>query len=252
VRTELVAAPTVRIPRQPPVSLVNLSTGGVLLEAPFQLRPGSRLTLELLTSAHRLDVPFRLLRCYVSELTRGLRYRAACEFEEALSLPMSPDQSLPAVEPRLLQVLEQFQQVGLASEESVQGTRFGELLGWVVAASRRNEPRALISTRIQAHLRQLFPTLVVGDKSPLPPQDPSTVSQFFDLEFRSKIPLTRSDRRFLRACAQLISLLGRSTAAALSTSEIDPLGLALDIPESDIARTPSDWIEMCRQDGRSL
>jgi hypothetical protein len=205
-----------------------------------------------LTSAHRLDVPFRLLRCYVSELTRGLRYRAACEFEEALSLPMSPDQSLPAVEPRLLQVLEQFQQVGLASEESVQGTRFGELLGWVVAASRRNEPRALISTRIQAHLRQLFPTLVVGDKSPLPPQDPSTVSQFFDLEFRSKIPLTRSDRRFLRACAQLISLLGRSTAAAFSTSEIDPLGLALDIPESDIARTPSDWIEMCRQDGRSL
>ncbi len=249
-RAELVAPPTIRIPRRPAVSLVDLSSGGVLIEAPFQLRPGSRMTIEMLTSAERLDMPLRLLRCYLSELKHGPRYRAACEFEQALRIPALHRQAAPPVEPRLLEVLEQFQKASLASEPTSSVTRFAELLGWVVNASRGNEPRSLIAARIEAHLRQLFPTLVICNRSWLSPKDPSLSSQFFDLEFRSETRLTRSDRQFLRACAQLINLLGGSSSSAVAASA-DPYGVSVEIPESDIARTGSEWIEMCRK-GKTL
>lgn len=229
------------------MSLVNLSTGGALIEAPFQLRPGSRLTIEMLTAAERLDMPLRLLRCYLSELKQGPRYLAACEFDQALRIPALPRQAALSVEPKLLQLLEQFQQASLASEPTSSVTRFSELLGWVINASRGNEPRSLIAARIEAHLRQLFPTLVICNRSWLSPKDPALASQFFDLEFRSEVPLSRSDRQFLRACAQLINLLGGSTSSPVAASA-DAYGVSLKIPESDIARTGSEWIEMCRKD----
>jgi hypothetical protein len=225
------------------VTLVNVSTGGVLIEAPFQLRPGSRMTIEMLMSAERLDMPLRLLRCYLSDLKDGPRYRAACEFDQALRLSALLRQAAPRVEPRFLQVLEEFQQASLASEPTLSGTRFGELLGWVVNASRRNEPRGLIAARIEAHLRQLFPTSSQSVR--LSPKDPRCHCSL-STRFRSETPLTRSDRRFLRACAQLMGLLGASTPAAAAAGA-DSFGVSLEIPESDIARTGSEWIEMCRK-----
>lgn len=245
-RADFVAPPTVHIPRQPPVSLVNLSTGGVLIEAPFQMRPGSRMTVEMVMSAERLDMPLRLLRCYIADLKQGPRYRAACEFDQALRMSTLAHQAT-RVEPKFLKVLEQFQQATLASEPALSETRFGELLDWAVNASRRNEPSTLIAARIEAHLRQVFPTLVIGNRSWLAPKDPALSSQSFDIEFRSEIPLSRNDRRFLRACAQLITLLGGSTSSRLA-ADPDPFGMSVEIPESDIARTGSEWLEMCRED----
>ena len=236
--------PTFRIPRHPPVSLVDLSTGGVLIEAPFQLRPGSRMTVEMMMSAERLDMSLRLLRCYIADLREGPRYRAACEFDQALQMSALVRQAA-RVEPTFLHVLEQFQHATLASEPALSETRFGELLDWVVNASRRNEPRSLIAMRIETYLRQVFPTLVIANRSWLSPTDPSRSLQSFDLEFRSEVPLTRSDRGFLRACAQLIGLLGGSTSSHIADAEA--MGVSVEIPESDIARTGSDWIEMCRQ-----
>ena len=205
------------------------------------------MTIEMLMSAERLDMPLRLLRCYISDLKQGLRYRAACEFDQALRMSALLRQAAPRVEPRFLQVLEEFQQASLASEPTLSGTRFGELLGWVVNASRRNEPRGLIAARIEAHLRQLFPTLVISNRPWLSPKDPSLSLQSFDLEFRSATPLTRADRRFLRACSQLMGLLGAPTPSPVAAA-VDPYGVSLEIPESDIARTGSEWIEMCRKD----
>lgn len=241
-RADFAAPPTVHIPRRPPVSLVNLSTGGVLIEAPFQMRPGSRLSIEMLMSAERLDMSLRLLRCYVADLREGPRYRAACEFDQALQMSALVRQAA-RVEPTFLHVLEQFQQATLASEPTLSETRFGELLDWAVNASRRNEPRSLIAARIETYLRQVFPRLVISNRSWLAPADPSRSLQSFDLEFRSEPPLSRSDRGFLRACAQLIGLLGGSTSSHIAP-DADPV--SLEILESDIARNGSEWIEMCR------
>jgi hypothetical protein len=231
------------------VALVNLSTGGALLEVPFQLRPGARLTVEMLAAAQRQDVSLRLLRCYVAELRHGVRYRAACEFEQALKLPSLPE--APSEPERLLQILEQFRHTSLSTDSGLHGTRFSDLLGWVVTASKQNEPAALISTRVEAHLRRLFPTLVICGKSPLPSPDPSTVSQFFDLEFRSSVPLTRADRHFLRACAQLISLLKKPESLAPAANIVHPSTLTSSIPPTEIAHTASEWIEMCGHDAPS-
>lgn len=249
--SELAVPTLVRIQRQPPVSLVNLSVGGALLEAPFQLRPGSRLTLDVLTSGHKVSVSLHLLRCFVSELKDGLRYQAACAFDRALALPMPLDGGAAHGErQRLLQVLESFQQNSVASEVTWRDARVGELLAWVVSASRRSEPPSLLATRIEAHLRELFPSLVICAKSPLPPRDPSTCSQFFDLEFRSHTPLSGSDRRFLRASAQLISLLTKPTSTPTEDKEaaevIDSLSLPSEIAPCAIAHTTSEWMEMCQ------
>jgi hypothetical protein len=225
--------------------------GGVLIEAPFQMRPGSRMTIEMLMSAERLDVSLRLLRCYLSELKDGPRYRAACEFDQALRMSALLRQAAPRVEASFLQVLEQFQQASLASEPTLSGSHFRELLGWVVNASRLNEPRTLIAARIEAHLRRLFPTLLICNRSWLAPKDPSLSARSFDLEFRSETPLSRSDRRFLRACAQLINLLGGSTSSPVA-AVATPIDVSFEIPESDIARTGVEWLEMCRKDKTSL
>jgi hypothetical protein len=222
---------------------VNLSTGGALIETPFQLRPGSRMDIQMLMSAERMDMSLRLLRCYIADLKDGPRYRAACEFDQALQMSALVRQAA-RVEPTFLHVLEQFQQATFASEPALSETRFGELLDWAVNASRRNEPRGLIAARIETHLRRVFPTLVISNRSWLAPADPSRSLQSFDLEFRSETPLSRSDRGFLRACAQLIGLLGGSTSSHIAP-DADPV--SLEIPESDIARNGSEWIEMCRE-----
>jgi hypothetical protein len=222
---------------------VDLSTGGALLESPFQLRPGSRLTVEMLTSARTFGVPLRLLRCYVSGLKQGPRYRAACAFEEPLQLPALLARVAPPVESQpFLRLLAQMQH-DFASDPTLQGTHLSELLTWVTAASRRSEPSVVIASRAEAHLHRLFPTLVVRDRSASQPQDPETMTRFFDLEFCSSLPLTRSDRRYLRAYAQIISLLGARKGPPPAPAA--PLIHAAAVQSGDIARTPAEWLEMC-------
>jgi hypothetical protein len=90
--SEVSPPPAARILSRPRVRLVNVSPGGVLLDAPFQLRPGSNLVLEVSTDEEALTVrfdtiriPFHVLRCYVADLKDGVRYHAAGIFDDALS-----------------------------------------------------------------------------------------------------------------------------------------------------------------------
>lgn len=235
-RDELEAPPAVRINGQRTVSLVNLSTGGALLETPFQLRPGSRVVAEMLASGERLNVPLRLLRCYVSELQRGVCYRAACEFEEELELPGLLADPEPTEPVRFLQTIEQLKQ-SYASDALLQDARFSQMLGSIIATVRLDEPRMLITTRIEAQLRQLFPSLAISNAAENRPLDPSTSAQFFNLEFRSRAPLTRSERHFLRACAQVINLIqqrGGSTAQDAAAPQV---------AEYEIVHSTHDWLQ---------
>lgn len=70
------------------VSLVDLSSGGALLDSPVPLRPASVLTLEIVGAGFDAVIPFRVLRCEVGSLTTsGTVYRGACEFTELIDLP---------------------------------------------------------------------------------------------------------------------------------------------------------------------
>jgi uncharacterized protein DUF6982 len=70
------------------VSVVDLSAGGILLDAHVPLRPGSALALEIAGGGIETIVPFHVLRCHVAALMAdGARYRGACEFERPIELP---------------------------------------------------------------------------------------------------------------------------------------------------------------------
>ena len=80
------------------VSLVDLSSGGARLEAPFALGPNSVAALELVGAGLETVVPFRVLRCEVGALTAdGLIYRGACEFMRQLDLPDLPHHLGPSI-----------------------------------------------------------------------------------------------------------------------------------------------------------
>ena len=66
--------------------VVNLSSGGALIETDWRLLPGTRVELKL-GAAPRLRVTGRIVRCHVEALNReGVRYRGGLAFEEQLPI----------------------------------------------------------------------------------------------------------------------------------------------------------------------
>jgi len=65
------------------VSLVDLSSGGALIQGPRPLRPGARVHLQLQTGAKRLGLAAQVLRCSVASLDSGsgVQYRGALRFD---------------------------------------------------------------------------------------------------------------------------------------------------------------------------
>ena len=83
------------------VLIVNVSSGGVLVETPHRLLPGSPIELHLRTADRRVSVRGRVLRCAVARLRADdLWYRGAIGFD--LELPwfsvQEPGYQVPAGE----------------------------------------------------------------------------------------------------------------------------------------------------------
>jgi hypothetical protein len=58
------------------VNLIDLSSGGALIEGPRPLRPGSRVHLQLTTKSRRLGIVAHVLRCSVAG---ALNFDQRCE-----------------------------------------------------------------------------------------------------------------------------------------------------------------------------
>ena len=70
------------------VSIVDLSAGGALVDAPSPLRPDSCLTLEIAGRGFDEAIQFRVVRCHIGSLQPGKTiYRGACEFLRRIDLP---------------------------------------------------------------------------------------------------------------------------------------------------------------------
>ena len=65
------------------VSLVDLSSGGALIQGPRPLRPGARIHLQLVIGPRRLGISAHVLRCSVASLDsgKGVQYRGALKFD---------------------------------------------------------------------------------------------------------------------------------------------------------------------------
>jgi hypothetical protein len=229
----------VHIPNQPTASLIDLSAGGALLTVPFQMRPGSRTTLELVTADERLAVPFQLLRCWVADVADTVRYYAAGSFDRTLHLGGTlADELVPATPDRLLAALEALQRSSQTVDLQSRGTIFNDMLSWVVAGVRLRRPAAEISTQIKARLVRLYSSLIIEAASRTPLRDPSASARFFGLDFRSADVLSAADRRFLRASAQLISLVNGSTIDREPETTLIPTAIPIS---SLLVHSMAEW-----------
>jgi hypothetical protein len=66
------------------VALIDVSTHGALVTGARQLRPGSRVQLQITVATGRLSIPARILRCSVMSLNPagGITYRAGLQFDQ--------------------------------------------------------------------------------------------------------------------------------------------------------------------------
>lgn len=90
---------TARLKSGGPVSLIDLSAGGALIDADIPLRPGSILSLEIVgRGMDPFVVTLHVLRCHVTALMAdSARYRGACVFARPIELPgFHPLPDLPA------------------------------------------------------------------------------------------------------------------------------------------------------------
>lgn len=71
------------------VSLVDLSSGGALIQGPRPLRPGARVHLQLVHGNRRVGIGGYVLRCAVAQLDsrQGVQYRGAVKFDHRCQLP---------------------------------------------------------------------------------------------------------------------------------------------------------------------
>lgn len=70
------------------VLVIDVSFGGVLIDAPIRLAPESTIDLRLTASHGVISVRGRVVRCYVSSLhPEAVRYRAALAFDRPIDLP---------------------------------------------------------------------------------------------------------------------------------------------------------------------
>jgi len=81
----------IRLKYGPPVSLIDLSRGGVQIDAAaHRLQPGASILVEIAGRDIAVVVRSRVVRCHVSGLEPQAVYRAALAFERALDLPGLP------------------------------------------------------------------------------------------------------------------------------------------------------------------
>lgn len=67
-----------------PILIVNISRGGALVDGSRQMRPGTRVLLQIVTPRGSVGLSAHVLRCGVRSLCphEGITYRGALRFED--------------------------------------------------------------------------------------------------------------------------------------------------------------------------
>lgn len=186
--SELAWIREVRLKYGPRVSLIDLSTGGALLQTEVRLRPGTDMVIEIVGS--RIDaVPIRVLRSQLARISGDTAiYQGACEFkrpfdlEKARALPAHADRGDVALRRLMLRrrqesrlsgalgarrsggeltrLLRSVQGATLADDPLSRGLR--DLLSEVVPALDRGEPGAVLRARLEEQLRRTVPSVGIA------------------------------------------------------------------------------------------
>jgi uncharacterized protein DUF6982 len=150
---------SIRLKFGPSVSIVDLSSGGALIETTMPLRPGSTTALTIQGRGIVETTSFRVLRCEVASISRGLVYRGACVFERTLALPNEIANRDPGGPLETTAQSIEFQRAREMIREKATGLTSGvlraswaSLLADVDAAIRRGEPVSQILAFIEKRI----------------------------------------------------------------------------------------------------
>ena len=158
---------------------------------------------------------------------------------------VTPQESNP-----LIATLEGFLRANLQkTPPSPRGALFNDLLAWVVTVLRRGEPSGEIALQIKLRLAQMYRSLAIVPASSSMRRATETRARFFESRIQIETcPLTASDRRFLRASAQLLTLIQRD-ARRHDSLEDELAALADDIPSPLIVHSIGEWEVARRKHG---
>lgn len=224
----------VNIANRQSVSLVDLSAGGALLELPFQMRPESRIAVQLDTAGKKLEVPLQLLRCYVTDLRGGVKYHAAGAFDNLLNLETLAGRASSAMQ-RLMTSLERLERsVQKLAIQSSSDAQFYETITDLIRWLKRGESIDLVVLKLKARLTQTYRSLLIIPAT-TPAFDRATSMECFGLTFKARDPLTAHDRRFLKSNAQLISIL-EETRRELRDEDLRP-------GSPQVLHTAAEWLD---------
>ena len=173
------------------VSIIDLSSGGVLLDSPVPLRPDSVMTLEIGGRGIEQRVRFRVLRCQIGALQPGRTvYRGACQFITPIEWPADhpggarilypgafvgldlalkqivertgPDGSFGSMDRDLVrQELDALRIRALTTPLDPIANPLAELLAAVIPALDRNEGFGTLVERIESELRHTIPQMTL-------------------------------------------------------------------------------------------
>lgn len=87
------------------VDLIDISTGGALVESVERLTPNTKICLKVVTSDGTFMVQGRILRSIISQLTGGPRYRSGISFDN--KFPLQAADSNPEAVPDIEAAAEQ-------------------------------------------------------------------------------------------------------------------------------------------------
>jgi hypothetical protein len=150
---------SIRLKFGPAVTIVDLSSGGALIETTMPLRPGSTTALTIQGRGIVETASFRVLRCEVASISRGLVYRGACVFERTLALPNeiagrdrggSLEMTAQSIE--FERVIEMIREKASGLTSGVLRASWASLLADVDAALRRGEPVSQILASIEKRI----------------------------------------------------------------------------------------------------
>lgn len=211
------------------VRLVDVSAGGAQFETASAIRPDSTLVLEVMEAGSQDAIPVvsRVLRCHVSDVRGGIRYRGACVFRRPLEHPslVAPPSVLPGVPESFGRpefalktiiegyrrrahassatgawhdtsaVLESLGKLRDAAEQRVDpiDRRLAQMLAAIVPALQRNQSADDVIGQVLIELRRHIPALTLrigGESRPVSAGDAERITLNVWSEPASKATLT--------------------------------------------------------------
>jgi hypothetical protein len=118
--------------------------------------------------------------------------------------------------------------------QSRSDAQFHETLTDLLVWLRRTESLDLAVLKLKARLTQTYRSLMILPSTPTT-LDPATSLECFGLTFKAKHPLSAHDRRFLKANAQLISLLEQTRREMQREADAGPRS-------PQIVHSAADWL----------